>query len=351
MIAQCWLHIGTEKTGSTSIRSYLAQNRSVLLAQNCLYPLAAGTTNHYALTAFGLDDSRIDSTRSGLGIFHSVAAVAFRQKFVAALQDEIAASGASTLVFSNELLSSRLRSPAEIARIKSLCDGFARNTKVVVYLRNQADFLVSRYMNIVAEGGKQEFDFRMRSIIADYSLLLERWSAAFGRENIVARRFEQMDFPGGNLLADFADTVGIDAALLSPVPRSNPSIDAESLAFLRATNRNLPQLLAKHIAPYRGRILGVLQRRRGGTKFIISPALANKIEVAFRESNKIVSDTYFRSRFHPLFSPPLLTGPVTPLTSIGPVAALRLAGLLARGLLCDLMKRRKRPPLGRAFLA
>jgi hypothetical protein len=334
MIAQCWLHIGTEKTGSTSIRNYLAQNRTALLSQGYLYPRTPGATNHYALTAFALDDARIEGTRRTLGIGDQEGVSRFRAEFVDSLEKEIALSGANAVIFSNELLSSRLRSPAELDRMKALCDGIARQTKIVVYLRNQADFLVSRYTNIVWEGGTKEFRFRGPPALADYSRLLDPWAQAFGRENIVARRFEPADFPGGDLLADYAGATGLDHARLRPVSRFNESLDAESLAFLRAMNRRLPHGLAKRISPFRGRIVRVLQQRRGGSRFIISSAVARQIEEAFGESNELVSSAYFESRFHPLFSPPVLAGPpdALPKNDIGPLAALGIAGFLTAGL-------------------
>jgi hypothetical protein len=334
MIAQCWLHIGTEKTGSTSIRNYLALNRAALLSQGFLYPKTPGATNHHGLTAFALDDARIEGARRALGVGEPESVSRFRAEFVDSLEKETAASGASTVIFSNELLSSRLRSPAELARIKALCDGIARETKIVVYLRNQADFLVSRYTNIVWEGGTKEFRFQGPPALADYSRLLGRWAEAFGRENIFARRFEPADFPGGDLLADFAGATGLDHARLRPVARFNESLDAESLAFLRTMNRRLPPGISRRIAPFRGRIVRVLQRRRGGTRFIISSAVARQIEEAFQDSNDLVSNAYFESRFRPLFSPPLLAGPpdALPKNDIGPLAALAIAGFLTAGL-------------------
>ena len=40
------LHIGTTKTGSTSIQHVLAQNRDALLAQGVLYPRSPGDPQH-----------------------------------------------------------------------------------------------------------------------------------------------------------------------------------------------------------------------------------------------------------------------------------------------------------------
>ncbi|HEY2447000.1 MAG TPA: hypothetical protein VGI20_14785 [Rhizomicrobium sp.] len=341
MIAQCWLHIGTEKTGSTSIRNYLARNREALLSLGCLYPTAAGPINHYALTAFGLDDERIEGARGVFGIDQGTSVAEFRRRFADSLKRELAASGARTVVLSNELLSSRLRLPREVARIKALCDGIAHDTRIVVYLRNQTDFLVSRYTNIVWEGGTKEFRFRGPPALADYSRLLDRWAQVFGRDNIVARRFEPTDLPDGDVVADFARAIGLDTTGLHSVGRFNESLDAESLAFLRAMNRRLPRWLAKRIVPFRGHMVRVLQRRRRGTRFVVSHALGQQIEESFRKSNELVSESYFGSRFDPLFSPPTLaaTPESLPRDMIGLLAALRTAGILVSGLVWDFAKK------------
>ncbi|MGH6876239.1 MAG: hypothetical protein ACREHV_02550, partial [Rhizomicrobium sp.] len=64
MLSRCWLHIGTGKTGTTSIQHHLARNRRALLAQGYLYAMAPGSGNHHALSAFALEDEKIDAARS-----------------------------------------------------------------------------------------------------------------------------------------------------------------------------------------------------------------------------------------------------------------------------------------------
>jgi hypothetical protein len=333
MIAQCWLHIGTEKTGSTSIQTFLAQNRAPLLSRGWIYPQAAGARKHHSLVATSLDDDRSDGTRRMLGIGDRIGIEDFRHHLLNALETELAASGATTAVFSSELLGTRLRSPGEIGRLKALCDDLASHTRVVVYIRNQADFLVSRYTNVIWEGGTEDFAFRARAAIADYGLLLNRWSQMFGRENVIVRRFESADFVGNDLIADFADAVGLDVQGMRRTARSNPSLDAEALAFLRALNRRLPRGRANRVDRFRGALVRVLQRR-GGTKFVIARTLSQRIEEAYRQSNERVSAEYFASRFRPLFSPPALVAAddTTP-NGISAFTAMRVAGFLGFGLL------------------
>lgn len=335
MIAQCWLHIGTEKTGSTSIQSFFAQNRAALLARGWLYPRAAGVRNHYTLVAYSLDDDRRDRTREAFGVGDRVSLHTFRRQLTESLESETDESAAAALVLSNELLATRLRRPDEIVRLKTLCGQIARRTKVVVYLRNQADLLASRYTNVIWEGGTKDFDFRARTAIADYALLLDRWSGVFGKDNLVVRRFEPAEFPGGDVIEDFARVIGLDKSGLRVPRRANPSLDAESLAFLRSVNRSLSTRMAICVQPFRGAIVRALQRRRGGTRFTIPRSLAAKIEDAYRGSNERVAAEYFALRYSPLFSPPTLVSDSPVPKSIGAVAAVRVGGCLAIGLLCD----------------
>src|SRR5690348_11074800 len=184
MIAQCWLHIGTEKTGSTSIQTFLARNRAGLLARGRLYPKSTGARTHFSLVAYSLDDERPDSTRRVLGVGHKISLEEFRRQLTRSIQTEIAAGGAANLLLSSELLGTRLTRPTEIARLKSLCNSLALNTKVIVYIRNQVDFLVSRYTNVIWEGGTGDFNFDRRTPLADYALLLDRWSEKLGRAHV-----------------------------------------------------------------------------------------------------------------------------------------------------------------------
>ena len=338
MLARCWLHIGVEKTGTTSIQRFLAANRKALRTAGRLYPLVPGPVSHPDLVCFGLDDARSDRTRKQQGLTEPAQVPGFRTNFQRALNEEIAASRAEEIIFSNELLSTRLRSPAELARIKSLCAAIACRTKVVVYLRNQVDFLVSRYTTVIQHGGKDEFRVRGTAFV-NYARLLDRWATAFGRENLIVRRFEPADFAAGDLIADFSAVIGLDHSRLVRVPRYNESLDAESLAFFRALNSRLPSPVSERITPLRMAAVNILQRRRGGTRFVIPPRQAGRIEDHFRASNEKVSADYFGSRHQPLFSPPALVGHADeiPPRSIGFGTALRITGVLIAGLVSNML--------------
>ncbi len=306
MISQCWLHIGTEKTGTTTIQRHLARNRKTLKAQGFLYPVSPGETNHLALTACSIDDSRLDIVHARCGIRRREEILPYRKKMTDQLADELSEAGASSIIFSNEHLSTKIRTPEEIRRVKKICDEVAATTKVIVYLRNQIDFLVSRYGTGIKAGSVDEFSISLSPSVAsflDYFQMLSPWSEIFGRENLIVRRFEADDFPNGDLLADFAAQTGLDGGQLEGTPFANTSLNGPALAFLREFNKQVPLAIDEKPNPLRGRIAAFLESYEGGQKFSVPRQIAETIEARYRESNDKTSREYFASRFVPLFSP------------------------------------------------
>lgn len=306
MIAQCWVHIGTEKTGTTSIQEYLASNRNKLLVQGYLYPVAPGKTNHLGLTCYALDDRTFEMTRRTCGVTKPADVAGFRLRLLTELEKEIGQSTASMVIFSNEHLSSRLRTNAEIRRLKSLCERIARTTKVIVYLRNQVDFLVSRYIESVKGGGTQPFPFPSGSASKqmDYARLLAPWRDIFGMEHLIVRRFEPEAFHGGELVSDFGAQIGFDALTFVPATRRNEAPDAQCVAFLREFNKHIPHLTGGRRNPLRGRIVNYLEQISSVDKFAVARDIADAIEERFQDSNKKVSTEYFNSPHIPLFRDP-----------------------------------------------
>ncbi len=306
VISQCWLHIGTEKTGTTTIQRYLAGNRKSLKAQGFLYPVSPGETNHLALTACSMEGPKLDLLHTRCGIRRREEIVPYRKRMMDKLSDELAEAGASSIIFSNEHLSTRIRTPKEIRRVKEICDEVASATKVIVYLRNQTDFLVSRYGTGVKAGSVDEFSISLSPGAAsflDYSQMLSPWSDIFGRENMIVRRFEADDFPNGDLLADFAAQTGLDTSQLERTQPANKSLTGPALAFLRKFNRLVPLTIDETLNPIRGMIATFLESYKGGQTFSIPRQMAETIEARYRESNDRTSREYFGSRFVPLFSP------------------------------------------------
>jgi len=307
MIATCWVHIGVEKTGTTTIQAFLARNRHALRQRGFLYPQAPGHSNHMALACFAMEDGRYDNVRQSMGIRTQDQLQRYRSRLSAAIDREIGSSTTPFLIFSNEHLSSRLRTTAEVHRLKSFCDRIATNTKIIVYLRNQVDLFVSRYVEAVKGGSTRPFLFRDGSGLNgqfDYQRMLARWSAVFGGENLIVRRFEPADFEGEDLLLDFGSQCGFDGCSLERVAARNVAPDRNCVEFLREFNNHVPHMIDGKRNPRRGQVVSDLECAGSGEPFLVSNDVARAIEEQFRASNEAVSAEYFGGRHRPLFSPP-----------------------------------------------
>jgi hypothetical protein len=290
------------KTGTTSIQNFLAINRERLLSQGILYPSPPRNSPHLILAPYGMEDKK--------GVEHKAHndikdINEYRANLIRMLEAELDASRSSRLLLSDENLSLRVRSRTEIGRIKALCDRFSHATKVIVYLRNQADYLVSLYSTQVRHGSTKAITNPLNKselAMMDYFNLISRWAEIFGRDNMIVRRFEIGDFPNGDLLADFAALIPFEAEGFDRLPPLNESLPARALAFLREFNRHVSATSNGKINPLRAGIGRMLAETTGGERLTIPPDVAVAIQKKFEHSNRKVSSRYFLGRYDPLFS-------------------------------------------------
>src|ERR1041385_6005831 len=133
-----YLHIGTEKTGTTAIQTFFRENRDALIERGVLYPQAGGPQNHTGLAAAAMKPETINSLRTLLGVMSTEQVEPYRQKFREALQAELSEhSGCHTTVFSNEHCSSRLMSDEEVHWLRDFLVPLFDDIKVVCYIRSE----------------------------------------------------------------------------------------------------------------------------------------------------------------------------------------------------------------------
>ena len=233
------LHIGSGKTGTSSIQYFLHRNRDRLADLGLLYPQTPGGTRHARLGLFIQPDDVLEDIPSwGRQRFDTPAE--FRKAFRRRLFREIGESGLSRVLFSDEAL---YGSPQEALRRLSRFTGrIADSVRIVVYLRRQDDHLVSRYQQVVKVGETRRLAERMQQLdfskTYNYYGRLRTWQRLLKPTEFVVRRFEPGRFVDGSIYQDFFDAVGIDARAdqLEQVKSRNESLDAEALEFLRIFN-------------------------------------------------------------------------------------------------------------------
>ncbi|KAA1418524.1 hypothetical protein F0U44_08420 [Nocardioides humilatus] len=234
------LHIGSGKTGTSTIQRVLRRNPEQLLATGHLYPRTPGLPRHTRLGLYVRPDEEVVTHGDWLtGGYDDP--TAFRKEFRRRLDREIATTTATGLVLSDEGLFAA--SDPAIARTRRLMDrlgGPDGTVRLVVYLRRQDDHLVSRYQQVVKMGeitplstwAQQDWTGTY-----DYHLRLRSWQA-LQPDTFVVRRFERDRMVDGSLVADFLDAAGlrIDTSTLSHTESRNESLGAEAIELLRILN-------------------------------------------------------------------------------------------------------------------
>ena len=238
------LHIGTEKTGSTSIQSFLHLNRRRLARGGWLYPETAGRPSNNALVVHAKDAPEADLLPKGLDARDPEAIADWQVRFVVEHCAEVLPflrSGNATLVYSSEHLQSRLCAPEEIRRLARLLRALVDEVRVVVWLRRQDRYALSAHGTAIKAGSAAGFDFaaiNARGPYYDYRLLLDNWAAVFGDEAMAVRVFERERMVGGDVVTDFRSLTGVGERLrgLRAPKAENRALSGAALGVLRAYN-------------------------------------------------------------------------------------------------------------------
>lgn len=238
------MHIGSGKTGSSSIQAFFRDNRERLANLGYLYPRTPGNARHIQLGMFIKSDEDLEASipwQRRPRRQREPGPAAFRANFRRSLLAEIEQSGLSRVVFSDESLYDQADDLA-VKRLRRLTDEVATSLRLVVYLRRQDDHLISRYQQRIQNGTEirrlDEFARQDSSLPYDYDARLRSWELLMQPDQFVVRRFEKGSFIGDSLVADFLDAAGMDVRVedFELAPRENESLDAESVEFLRLFN-------------------------------------------------------------------------------------------------------------------
>ena len=280
---QVTIHIGLEKTGTSSIQGFLNENRSVLLTQGVLFPISPGKSNQRRLPAAAMSDD-VGIRAQAIKRFGPD----FGTRLVRELQAEIAGSGADRLLLSSEHCSARLQTVEEVQRLKGIIKTFGDEITVLVYLRRQDEFLTSIYSTAIRSGYTERFKVPTSTRPHrryDYRGLLELWSGVFGREAIRARLFQPSAWVGGHLLTDFCDAAALDPKD-TPAPLRNESMSVEALELLRLINT------AAGVGRDRSTIRAAIKVTQG-PKLSIDSDTRRAFLQNFDSDNRWVAETFF----------------------------------------------------------
>ena len=300
------LHIGTEKTGTTTLQGYLHGAQSELNEQGVAYYASPGRVESRALAASAVGDQAPDDFLKQLSVQSPEQRHVFREQTkrhfhaaMTALDERI-----HTVVISSEHFHSRLRQSWQVKWLHDLIMPWANDVRVVVYLRPQTDVLSSFYSTALKNGEVHNLEALGRKIchagnhFYNYQSLLELWARIFGKKTLIPRLFTADELKQGDIVADFLEVIGLSflQATALDLPRQNESLNPAGQALLRGLNRARKR--AEDALPEREHqpLAKSVMNMFSGSGERLSPAVEAELQSSFEASNQWVCDQFFSER-------------------------------------------------------
>ncbi|WP_234571681.1 hypothetical protein [Rhodohalobacter sp. 614A] len=288
-----FIHIGTQKTGTTTIQSILSKYNNKLLGEGICY---LGRFPEIARKVRGL-------TR-------------FEPELVDELRDEASRNislpkhkNIHTYVVSNEKFSGdkmiSYRNAGLIASLlKETFEPFSFDIQIIVYLRRQDSFIESTYAQRIYSGAIYSFDEFMEHFDENdfhWNDFLKQYADVFGKENIKVKRFDRKYLPRPtSLIQTFGETIGSE--ILQNVTEGlveNSGFSRNALEISRITN----QYLSKDEMRKLRDILKEIEIKGEKCVFLTNAERKEFLKI-YEKSNREVALNYLNDQTGDLFSSP-----------------------------------------------
>lgn len=248
---KCVLHIGTEKTGTTTLQEFFVSNEKPLLEQNYKITKSLGTINNSGLIQIAnknLLSSHVKTVRDmddiSYDLFIKDRAIAFENEIKdVKWQNE---RNKKKVLLSSEFLQSYLR----ISDIKNLKNNLKKigfkEFQIVLVLRPQSEVVLSRISTGVIAGGHYKF-LNDKNIIHlpgklprsyDYNQTINDWSEIFGERSLTILDFNKIK--SSSLEINFLNAVDPNLVVknLKTIKRKNVSLPFKVILSLNKLNKD-----------------------------------------------------------------------------------------------------------------
>jgi hypothetical protein len=232
-----YLHIGMEKTGSTSLQLFLHENASKLSQQGIWYPTDEKYSFVERFAHFPVAACLI-SAEVG---FISEAKISQKAECLSDLLAEQQARLEPITILSAEHFSSSVTDRSALVAFRDQLHTCYHAIIIIVYVRNQPSLAKSAYSTKVMTGRRERFSLEeiTNDPYFDILRMLNLWSGVFGETNVIACEFNNEKFLDGDICSDFCNLIQIRHGDLCRVPSQNVSLTDEKIEVIRFINHYL----------------------------------------------------------------------------------------------------------------
>lgn len=301
------VHIGSAKTGSTSVQTFLQTNRKLLDKKGVYVPKSFRFRNHTAAALVCLPFEKTRKLGRRFKLKTKVEFETFQRDIVADFNRELNTLGDKAhVVITSEHLQSRLNEQHYVETFRSLFASRFDTIEIVVYLRPQVEMLASFYSTLLKTDGKDTLDEPLTrltrgkySAYYDFQALIKRWTSVFGEDAMNVRAYAALNMADGGAVSDFCEVLGLprhDPAYVAP-EKTNTSISQAAQAVLLRLNST------KRLKPKKRRqVVQWMEENAPGKAAPLDTQSAALLHKKFKEGNQWVTETYFPG--HPEYLTP-----------------------------------------------
>ncbi|CAH1208424.1 hypothetical protein PAECIP111891_03217 [Paenibacillus allorhizoplanae] len=308
-----YIHIGLSKTGTTSLQNFLTVNHSRLLNHNIFYPI--DTQKKYI--QWNQHVGLVPSLTKEKLIFFSDDENYVNGEALEEFLDDIGKIEQDNILISSEFFL-RLYKDDSIKLLQTSLRNY--NTKIILYVRRQDEY----YISTRSERAKVGFPNRISVTncisdtclndsvfleVANYYKLINRWSKAFGKENMIVRVFEKEKLYKNDLFSDFLNIFGIEMNNTFEITKNlNETLSLEKVQLLQQLSQylvsysnvnNKKRFVHQEIRNF---IIGSTDLfEKGKLSDFFSDGEKQQIVDYFEEGNKLLAQEYLQIESGELF--------------------------------------------------
>ena len=207
-----YLHIGVEKTGTTTIQDFLKRNTEALNSLGYTLPAISRSPCHRYLAGYSMDVNNIDQFIEEHNLSNPEKKQQWKKEIERKLNENIKnmkEDGHHTVIFSCEHLHSKLFNIKEVETLNKLLAPHFEEIRIIGYLRRQDQLATSLYSTFLKDGGASKQilleSLRNNTRYFDYMSMYERWTNVFGENSVNFRIYENKN----DIRNDFLNFVNI----------------------------------------------------------------------------------------------------------------------------------------------
>lgn len=239
------LHVGSDKTGSTSLQLFLDKSRDLLLRNSVLYPPYQSGTSHKIFGSCFVSEADLLSYNDHQDELQAI--LDRNRDYLCLLEKLFRETDAEILLISYEGLSHL--DAASFVKMKVFLEKYCDEFEIVLYVRPPLSYAASSLSQRVKLGRRICGDDEATIPCLNHQGILETIGGVFKKSQINVRLFSRETFPGGNVVLDFLSLLNlpkhVEEKVISKVRNRNFSLSQEALEI----GDRMVELLDGYIPP------------------------------------------------------------------------------------------------------